>query len=341
MELLDRYLHAVGFWLPRKQKEDILAELSEDLRSQIEEKEAELGRKLTECDLEALLKQRGRPVLVANHYLPQQYLIGPTLFPIYRFVLGIVALCYLVPWVLVAIGLMVFDSSYRARQIHDGWFAAVLSLWSSWWMVAFVALGVVTIVFAVLERVNAKSRFLEEWEPRKLPEVRDPNRIPRTSSGVEVGLGLAFCIWWIYVSPSTIISSPSVRILLSPSWPYFYWGCLLVTLLNLSLSAVNIVRPYWTRLRAVLRLLSDAAGSALFCWIMKAHLLVGIAVANVPAERAAQIANAINLWAARMFPVALIVAVAILVRNVYRIVRIKPAAPGIPLAVKTSGLHTN
>src|SRR5215467_9350422 len=119
MELLDRYLHAVGFWLPRKQKQDILAELSEDLRSQIEEKETELGRKLTECDLEALLKQRGRPVLVANHYLPQQYLIGPALFPIYRFVLGIVALCYLVPWLLVAIGLMVFDSSYRARQIHD------------------------------------------------------------------------------------------------------------------------------------------------------------------------------------------------------------------------------
>jgi len=37
MELLNRYLQAVGFWLPRKQKQDILAELSEDLRSQIEE----------------------------------------------------------------------------------------------------------------------------------------------------------------------------------------------------------------------------------------------------------------------------------------------------------------
>src|SRR5215813_5090171 len=40
-ELLDRYVHAVGFWLPKKQKADIMAELSEDLRSQIEEKEAE------------------------------------------------------------------------------------------------------------------------------------------------------------------------------------------------------------------------------------------------------------------------------------------------------------
>jgi hypothetical protein len=27
---------------------------------------------------------RGRPLLVANRYQPQQYLIGPVLFPIYR-----------------------------------------------------------------------------------------------------------------------------------------------------------------------------------------------------------------------------------------------------------------
>ena len=44
MELLDRYLKAVKFWLPSDQKQDIIAELSEDLRSQIEDKESELGR---------------------------------------------------------------------------------------------------------------------------------------------------------------------------------------------------------------------------------------------------------------------------------------------------------
>ena len=39
MELIDRYLQAVKFWLPETQKEDIIAELSEDIQSQIEEKE--------------------------------------------------------------------------------------------------------------------------------------------------------------------------------------------------------------------------------------------------------------------------------------------------------------
>jgi hypothetical protein len=35
MDLLDRYLQAVSFWLPKRQKDDIVAELSEELRSQM------------------------------------------------------------------------------------------------------------------------------------------------------------------------------------------------------------------------------------------------------------------------------------------------------------------
>jgi hypothetical protein len=46
MDLLNRYLHAVGFWLPNVQQEDIIAEFGEDLRSQIEEREAALGHPL-------------------------------------------------------------------------------------------------------------------------------------------------------------------------------------------------------------------------------------------------------------------------------------------------------
>src|SRR5580765_2799234 len=91
MDLLDRYLQAVGFWLPASQQQDIIAELSEDLHSQIEEKETELGRSLNETEIEDILKRRGRPLLVANRYLPQRSLIGPVLFPIYWFVLKLVA----------------------------------------------------------------------------------------------------------------------------------------------------------------------------------------------------------------------------------------------------------
>ncbi len=186
MELLDRYLQAVKFWLPKGQKQDIIAELSEDIRSQIEEKENELGRKLNEAEAEAIFKRVGRPVLVANRYSPQQYLIGPLLFPIYRFVLKIVALCYLVPWVLAWIGFMIYDPGFRAKHSGGTLIGALGSVWGPLWLAAFCACGVVTIVFAVLERAQTKSGFLEDWDPRKLPAVRDPNQISRASSIFEL-----------------------------------------------------------------------------------------------------------------------------------------------------------
>ena len=81
-ELLDRYLQGVRFWLPKAQQEDISAELAEDLHSQIEEKEEELGRSLNEEEMTAILKRFGSPIVVASRYRPQTHLIGPVLFPI-------------------------------------------------------------------------------------------------------------------------------------------------------------------------------------------------------------------------------------------------------------------
>ena len=46
LTLVERYLKEAKFWLPQAQRADILAELSEGIRSQIEERETELGRTL-------------------------------------------------------------------------------------------------------------------------------------------------------------------------------------------------------------------------------------------------------------------------------------------------------
>jgi hypothetical protein len=151
MEILDRYLQAVKFWLPKGEKQDIIAEISEDLRSQIEEREAELGRKLNQAEIETILKQRGRPVLVANGYLPQQYLIGPVLFPVYRLVLKIVVLWYLVPWILIWAGLMTFDSTYRTEHLAHGLLGVTGQLWGSFWLTGLTSFAAVTVVFVVLE----------------------------------------------------------------------------------------------------------------------------------------------------------------------------------------------
>lgn len=72
MDLIERYLHAVKFWLPKAERDDILAELSEDIRLQIEEREKELGRPLDDGEVAAILKRRGDPGSVASRYLPRR-----------------------------------------------------------------------------------------------------------------------------------------------------------------------------------------------------------------------------------------------------------------------------
>jgi len=87
MDLLERSLQAVGQYLPVKGKDDTLAELRENLLAQLEAREEELGRPLTQTEVASVLEKHGRPMLVAARYLPQQSLIGPGLFPIYWFTL--------------------------------------------------------------------------------------------------------------------------------------------------------------------------------------------------------------------------------------------------------------
>ena len=47
MDLLERYLNAVRFFLPQKNQDDIVRELSENLISQMEDRQEELGRPLS------------------------------------------------------------------------------------------------------------------------------------------------------------------------------------------------------------------------------------------------------------------------------------------------------
>jgi hypothetical protein len=331
MQLLERYLQAVKFWLPKEQREDLIAELSEDIRSQIDEKEAELGRNLNELELETILKQRGRPILVANRYLPQEHLIGPVLFPIYRLVLKIVMLCYLVPWTVTWIALLIFNSGYAAKFAGHSWVESLGSLWASLWGTAFLAVGTVTLVFAILERVQLKSHFLEEWNPRKLPPVNNPNLIPRFNSILELAANLIFCVWWTaHMSSEMMLNQVNLRISLAPAWRHFFWGFLLLGFVNIGLAVVNLARPYWTAPRASIRFVSDVAGSVLFCWLFKANLLVEIAGANIPPLKAAQLTGAINFWTARMFPLAVLLGVVIALVNVFRIVRVSAPRAHIP-----------
>ena len=67
-----------------------------------------------------------------------------------------------------------------------------------------------------------------------------------------------------------------------------------MAIVNTMASAINLFRPFWTWVRATVRLVSDCVGSVLFCWLMKANIIAAISVVNVAPEKTAQIAHAIN-----------------------------------------------
>lgn len=320
MDLLDRYIHAVRFWLPRGQQDDVSAELAEDIRSQIEEQEGKLGRKLTELEVASILKERGRPMLVASRYRPQQYLIGPALFPIYRFVVVSVTLCYLIPWILTWLGLAVFDPHF-----HTNFGRTFGPLWGTFWVTTFVALGVVTLVFAILERSDPKKGLLQNWDPRSLPAVRDPQRIPRLNSSIDLAANLAFAVWWVTdMWSTTVFNRAGVRIVFAPVWKAFLWAFLLLAVANILLAAVNLARPYWTWLRASMQLFLTCAGAVAFCALCKANLLAQIVAPSLAPVRAAQIVNTINTTASKSFPFAIAACVIIVaLSGVGRLIRLR------------------
>jgi hypothetical protein len=325
MQLLERYLNAVRFWLPKGQKDDILAELSEDLRATIAEREDALGRPLARDELAELLKHRGHPLIVATAYLPQRSLIGPALFPIYVFVLKTVGLIFVGPWTGVWTWAMFYIPG--AARAHPQTIDKLTALWSMLWVTVFVVFGIVTLIFAIVERVNGRLGLFHNWDPKSLPPA--VAEVPRSTSIFELAASLTFAIWWAAAMSSREISAgSSVALTLTPLWPYFFWGFLAVMLVNVALAAVNLMRPYWTRRRALLRLASDGCGSALFCWMLKANVVVSLSVAGVRPERTAEIVRELALWCGRGMPIAVAIGVGVAFWDARRVWRVNGGPTG-------------
>ena len=326
MELVDRYLQAVKFWLPREQKDDILAELSADLQSQIEDRESVLNRPLTESEIQDILKRRGRPSLVASSFRPQESLIGPVLYPIYLFCLKCAIAGYLVPWSIVKLILLIVRPSFPDAHSFPTWFNVLAQISGNLWNMAFVAAGTVTLIFAILERVQVKSHWLENWDPRKLPPLRKANLNTRTNASFELAIMLLAIAWWAAYMDRTVIyigGSGSLRIDLNPQWLWYFWGYMLVLVLNIASAAFAIARPAFSWPSATLRLLDSLLGSVLFCMLLRSSILAGIAAPNLTPQRAIEITNAVNQWALTVFPLGVILSVIIMAIEIYKVARAK------------------
>jgi hypothetical protein len=330
MELLEKYLQAVKFWLPSSQQNDIIAELRDDIRSEVEERENTLGRNLDEKELEALLKQRGRPLLVAEKYLPQRWLISPVLFPAYWFVLRLVLLCYFLPWIAVWIGLVTFSADYRAH--HLGWAA----LGDAYFLIshALVSAAIVTIVFAILDHIKDKSWLTTDWGPRKLPPVRNTERIPRTKIAFELIFGTIFGIWWLKILWTlTVFETGGIKVTLPPEWHKFFWGFLLILIVNTPLLVYYLMRPYWTRRKRAMRVGSGLLSAVVLFFVAKDFAPVIAQGPTIMAGKVASLSWAITFGLAISFAIAAVVSLIVALVEAWRALRTHSVPPRLNQSV--------
>ncbi|HUB79894.1 MAG TPA: hypothetical protein VMB03_13900 [Bryobacteraceae bacterium] len=300
-ELINRYLNAVRPWLPRKQQADILAELAEDLQSQIEERESAAGRTLTLDELAAVLKQRGSPLRVASGYLPQERLINPAMLPIYFLVLRVVLLWVLLP-ILILVSLAPIVQSGHPLAASLRFLAAV-------WQTPFFVIGIITTIFFLVDRYQ--DRWVDRWDPRKLPRV--PASHPQMQwhndfAGFAFGSAMAF-FWAVTMwHRSAFVLDNGLRIGLVRVWGELYW---LILVLTASRAAVNLycfLRPAWNAARSWIRLALDGVEIAFAMVLLKVPNWVEISgpkVAPADASKLVGLANGAMQLALVSIPVIL------------------------------------
>jgi hypothetical protein len=290
MKLLQAYLDAIGQYLRGRQRQDILRELEENLRSEIEEREAELERPLTDPEVQALLLAHGTPLTVAARYgSPQgtltfgRQLIGPEFFPIYIRVL-------IANWIISAV-------------IHAGIALSPIDLDEPrpFLTAVFVQFVVVTVIFCVVDLLQRRSGGVP-------PSLGDPGRfpptymreIPRWQMRAGFACWLVVCAWWALIPtyPMLLIGTAARIVALSPAWDTFYWPILLLLLAGLAQRAANYVRPDWNWLLPVTRVAINAIGLALIYPIHRSYpYFQAVRFGSLGADAVARGLDTVTWWA--------------------------------------------
>ena len=349
MELIDRYLHAVKQHLPEGQQDDIIKELAENIHSQREEKEAELGRPMDQEEVVAILKQLGSPLLMAGRYLPQKHLIGPAVFPYYwatlkttmwlAAILCIIGACT-TPYVANITALTTGKSApdvLRTPGLSVIFWGVIGAL--------FAVFGVVTIVFAGIDVFEARYHPRDKWDPRQLlPVPRFPapalgRPVSRPQAIAQLFCGALFFLGWLAIPRFPVIPGPAATAMMQagPGWQTFRLLLLLMVVVGTIDASLNLVRPQWTRWWPLLHLPRIAGVIWMFVLARSGSLLVvaagATAISGVDPNFTVRVANSSIAYGVLLALCFAVLNYAVVTgRGVSRYLRQRSVSPAIHLA---------
>jgi hypothetical protein len=304
MNLLERYLQAVGKYLPKARRDDIIAELRANILSQMEDREEELGLPMTDEERAEMLRHHGNPAIVAGRYREQNFglafgrqLIGPELFPVYRTVLlmNLAITAFIVAILMPILGRTLGVPATLGRFI----------------LPLFLQFVAVTLIFILLDL--GKGHYANQWDPGELPPLKKGGDDGPNAQSIFGFIIVAISTLWLALIPHWpfLLLGPAAGYLQSlpvkfmPQWLGFYWAVISLLCAQLLLQAFNLFRRVPSRQRQVLDVIFRGVGFAIGLVL----LLAG--PDYVIAENSSTDMKNLTHWASLNFLVSLVVFLAI------------------------------
>ena len=338
MELIDRYIYAVGRRLPKKLRGDIEKELRSLIMDELDANTK--GGEVSEEDVAAVLTKIGSPDAVAAQYGGRpQHLIGPDLFPLYKLVAAIV-------FAAMALGFVI---TYIINLLNSGMENMLMQFLRMLGQIVTggaTALGFVTLAFALLERLMVRGKvdaFIKEvnddediqkakewfdhmkWNPEKLkpvPEKEDATKPLDHILGIVFTLivlvlfnrfsdRLAFCLGDSACTP--IFSAQALSMFL-PLWNVSW-------VLSIGKDSLLLVRGRWEFGTRIYDIVASALDIVILYLLLTGPFIISDAMLAMLKEYVPFLGGALRIFLMIAFGIGLVVTAVQTIVKIVRLVR--------------------
>ena len=265
-DLVERYIHQVGRYLPGKERAEIEAELRSQIHDQLEDR---YGKTPSEADVAAVLTELGDPRRMAASYGGEQYLVGPDLYPVMMMVLRR-------GWVLVPpIAILVRVLAALLGNDAGNLITLLLESVGGAFQATFLFTAIVVLIFAILQH---SGEDLEEitgneggFDPLALPEVDHPAEVDRFEAAFGIAFGtfaLLVMLYFLRVGGLTLrfnLSDPGDVIPVPIPW---LMAMIVIGTVQVVLQLVALLRGRWSVPLWLVNMALDIVGAVALYFVL-------------------------------------------------------------------------
>lgn len=246
-DLVERYVHQVGRYVPQRERSEIEAELRSQIYDQLEDR---YGGAPSQEDVVTVLAEMGDPRLMVSAYYTAPYLVGAELHP--YMMIGLRYGWMLVP--AITVFLTVFDALTSGQTLSltsvviTPVFAAVQN--------TLTYTGFVVLLFAAVQHFGISFEETRAFNPLDMPEVDDPHKANRAEAVSGLVLGTLFMLIVGGLTVRSLLTDPGA--LTSAMLP---WLLLLnAAVMSMTVVQVIVLRTRWSLGLGVVQIVLEIIG---------------------------------------------------------------------------------